>query len=109
MLEAGRHGGPLRDHERKVTDHPGVRRYLTDLEEKRAPYGLWSLVQDDKLHADLVGHHDDEKGDRDPDLIVFEGPEGASPVAQMRLSAQILSTLSAGRCASASARPCSWA
>ena len=77
MLEAGRYGGPLRDRERAVTDHPGVRRYLTDLEEKRAPYGLWSLVQRDDLHSHDIAHHDDEKSERDPDLIVFEGPDGA--------------------------------
>ena len=98
MLEAGRYGGPLRDHERQVTDHPGVRRYLTDLEEKRAPYGLWSLVQREDLHAHDIGHHGDEKSERDPDLIVFEGPEGAlgcraGPRAAGDLSTSCFATL----------------
>ena len=82
VAERGVYGSELRSFVvNEDVPHPGIRRFLTEMERHAAKSGLFSLTTRHDAHADLVAWHPEpnEKAESvkekpDPNLIVFDGP-----------------------------------
>lgn len=98
--EPGVYGGPLRSAPRSIEDHPGLRRFRSDLDRDRSEGGLWSLIQRHDTHAhDMGHHHEKDHADGtlpDDDLIVFQGPDDPLNPQRWSLRKRLTQTLLLG-------------